>query len=115
MAALICCNDGDLVDDPACFPCPDNSRQFWTDARDTISSLRSQFDYLASPAFTTSLVGKSPQYVETATRLAAQKSAQHKADFDVAIQNALNADRIFDLIPVSTHAELRAILSEINA
>ena len=115
MTALVCCNDGDLIDDPACFPCPDDSRAFWMDARDMIAELRRGFDYLASPRFANSIAGKSDQYVATATRMTAQKPAEYKSDFDAAIQDALNSDRIFDLIPASAHAGLREILAEIDA
>ena len=115
MTALVCCNDGDLIDDPDCFPCSDDSRAFWLDARDTIAALRTDFDYLASPEFTDSIAGKSDQYVTTATRMATQKSAEYKSDFDAAVQDALNSDRIFALIPTSAHAGLREILAEINA
>ena len=115
MTALVCCNDGDLVNDPACFPCADDSRDFWIDARDMITALRTDFDYVASPEFTDSIAGKSDQYVTTATRMASQKSSQYKSDFDSAIQAALTSDRIFDLIPAPAHAGLRRILTEINA
>ena len=115
MTALVCCNDGDLIDDPACFPCSDDSRAFWMDSRDMIATLRRGFDYLASPTFTNSIAGKSDQYVAAATRMAVQKSAEYKSDFDAAIQDALNSDRIFDLIPASAHARLDEILAEINA
>ncbi|KLU03488.1 hypothetical protein RISK_004492 [Rhodopirellula islandica] len=115
MTALVCCNDGDLIDDPACFPCSADSRAFWLDARDMIAAIRTDYDYVASPEFTDSIAGKSDQYVTTATRMAAQKSAEYKSDFDAAIQDALNSDRIFDLIPTSAHAGLREILAEINA
>ena len=89
MTALVCCNDGDLVDDPSCFPCPDESRDFWMDTRDTIAALRTKFDYVASPEFTDSIADKSDQYIAAATRMASKKSPQHKSDFDSAIQGAL--------------------------
>ena len=114
MTALVCGNDGELVDDSACFPCSADTHAFWCATRDSVDAMWSNFDYLASPEFNDSISGKSPQYVEVAKRMASQKSGQHQADFDAALQNAVNSDRIFDLLPASAHSELREILSVIS-
>lgn len=118
MTALICSDDADLIagmiDDPTCFPCPAASHDFWLAAWDTIAMHRANFDYLRSPAFLAAVSGKSPQDVETATLIATQQSSQHKAAFDTALQDALISNSVFELLPVSAHADLREILAQIH-
>jgi hypothetical protein len=108
-------NDADLVDDPACFPCAADSRQFWQAIRDLIVEIRSSYDYTQSSEFIVSASGKSEQFVSFATRMAQRKRTEHMRGLDDALGTALTSDRILELVPKSLQERLREALASVRA
>lgn len=102
------------IGDPHCFPCTPVSRDEWLNLRDLIVELNTTYDYTDSPEFKSLIDGKSESFVNLATKLAAEKRADHVDRLNEALANALDSGSAFDLISKNYHDRLRTALDLIR-
>jgi hypothetical protein len=106
--ALARMNDADVVSRDEGLPnevCSPTDRPIVREIRAHILPLRQSFEYTRSPEFRSSVAGKSAAFQGMQEKLARDpiKRQSQGERFDKALENVLNSDEAFELLPEEQH------------
>ncbi len=113
-------NDADLLDDDANLPsdvCAAADRAAIRQVRDLIHGLYHDFDYLASPLFTTAIQSKSGPYRDMLAKRHCDpvRRGEDRRRYAVALCSILDDNAAYDLTSLARHPLLDELRTKINS